>query len=220
MASSGTNGGVTMARRCANPASPSPAPGGGRGAFTLVELLVVVAIIAVLVAMLLPAIGLLRERSRTATARTALAAVAMAIGNYVAEDARHFFPTPQGGDLLRYDEADAWSNLRQLAAVGFEVRPSQLDGDAGSASRGALLDPWGRPYRYRPDGPFRTAAGSDGTRMNGTADRPATPDPLDWNPKGIEPFAYLWSLGRPSAIPADDALPASVARWHYQRGAP
>jgi len=189
--------------------------------FTLIELLVVVSIIAVLAALLLPAIGVMRNRVKAATTRDTVMGLTIAMTSYASEDARHFFPSPATGDLLRYDEADPAANLTQLESRGYSVRRSDLDRDATSATAGALLDAWRRPIYYRLDGPFRTAAGTiDTSRMDGTPARPATPDPLDWNPKGSEPWAYIWSLGKPKADLATDALPANVKNWIYPQGSP
>jgi prepilin-type N-terminal cleavage/methylation domain-containing protein len=52
------------------------------GAFTLIELLVVISIIAVLAAMLLPAIGMVREASRSAVCQSNLRQFGIAAGTY------------------------------------------------------------------------------------------------------------------------------------------
>lgn len=187
----------------------------GESGFTLIELLVVVSIIVVLAAMILPAINLLRDRARVAATREAVTALDIAMVSYAAEDARHFYPSPATGDLLIHDETDPAANLTQLAARGYTVKLADLDRSGASPT---LVDAWRRPIRYRLDGPLLVAGVSDGSRMNGTADRPATPSPLDWNAKGSEPFAYIWSLGKPGAAPADDELAANVRNWIYVQG--
>ncbi len=186
--------------------------------FTLIELLVVISIIAVLAGMLIPAIGLLRDRSKAAATRDAVMGLSIAMISYSSEDARHFFPSPATGDLLILDDADPAANLTQLETRGYTVSRANLDKEATSPTYKALLDGWRRPIYYRLDGPFRNGVVNDATRMNGTADRPATPDPLDWNPKGAEPWAYIWSLGKPKVDLATDALPANVKSWIYPQG--
>jgi prepilin-type N-terminal cleavage/methylation domain-containing protein len=186
--------------------------------FTLIELLVVISIIAVLAAMLIPAIGLLRDRAKAAASRDAVMGLSIAMTSYVSEDARHFFPSPATGDLLIYDDADPDANLTQLESRGYTVAHASLDKDAASPTYKALLDGWRRPIYYYLDGPFRSGGANDASRMNSTVDRPATPDPLDWNPKGTEPWAYVWSLGKPKVDLATDKLPANVKSWIYPQG--
>lgn len=188
------------------------------GGFTLIELLVVISIIAVLAAMLIPAIGVLRDRTKAAATRDAVMGLSIAITSYAAEDSRHFMPTPGAGNLLRYDDADPAANLSQLELRGYIIRHADLDKDASSPTYKALLDGWRRPIYYHLDGPFRSGGTIDASRMNGTADCPATPKPDDWNPKSVEPWAYVWSLGKPKADLATDALSANVGSWIYVQG--
>lgn len=187
--------------------------------FTLVELLVVISIIAVLAALLLPAIGVLRHRAKAAATTDAVMGLSIAMTSYSAEDARRFYPSPATGDLLLYDEADPAANLTQLESRGYIVRHANLDKDSGSPTYRAMLDAWRRPIYYRLDGPFRNGGAIDATRMNGTADCPASPKPDDWNPKDVEPWAYIWSLGKPKSDLATDAQSANVGNWIYVKGA-
>ena len=56
-----------------------------RDAFTLIELLVVISIIAVLAAMLLPAIGMVRDAARSQVCQSNLRQVGMAVSTYAGE---------------------------------------------------------------------------------------------------------------------------------------
>lgn len=155
---------------------------------SLIELLIVMSIIAVLVAMLLPAIGLIRERVRKAQAGEQITELHMALQHYAAEDRRHRYP-PQTAptDLtLRLDPADtALGNLNLLRQCGFEVDLSGLQ-QTGTAPF-ALCDPWKRPYQYRVDDDLFGASG---------AQRPQSLDLCPaWNPAGVRPWGYVWSLG-------------------------
>ena len=193
-----------------------------RPGFTLIELLVVISIILVLAAMLIPAVGLLRDRSRAATTRAAIVGLSVAMGSYAAEDKRRFFPVPAASQRLLYDPDNPGATLTMMEAHGYIVRLEDVDRVPGSPTYRALLDGWRRPVRYQLDGPLLGAGGAiDASLMNGSADRPA---PLavcpDWNPRGVEPWAYVWSLGKPHGDEAADALPAAAARWIYPQLAP
>jgi prepilin-type N-terminal cleavage/methylation domain-containing protein len=194
-----------------------PAPG-----FTLIELLVVIAIILVLAAMLIPAVGLLRDRSRAATTRAAIVGLSVAMRSYADEDKRHFFPTPVASLRLDYDADTPGAILNMMEAHGYVVRLDDVDRNPGSPTYRALLDGWRRPVRYQLDGPRLTGAGAvDTSLMNGSADRPATLTLCpDWNPRNVEPWAYIWSLNKPRVDEATDALPANAAQWIYPPQAP
>lgn len=181
---------------------------------TLLELLVVMAIILALLGLLFPAASVLRNSAHSANARHLVLTLGIAMRAYADEDQRHFFPTPRSDQLLTYDPADPGAILSMLEQKGFPVPTRQI------ATPGhELLDDWGRPLHYVLDGPYLSGGVVTTAAMNGVADRPAAD--TAWNPKSVEPWAYLWSLGRPtSAGDAADALPANAAAWIYERGAP
>jgi len=154
----------------------------------LIEILVVIAIIAVLVAMLMPAIGIIRERVRKAQAGEQVSEIHMALQHYAAEDSRHRYP-PQtaAADLtLRLDPADANpGNLNLLRKFGFEIDLSGLI--RTDPAPYALGDPWKRPYQYQVDSDLLGVSG---------AQRPQPPAICPaWNAAGTRPWGYVWSQG-------------------------
>lgn len=177
---------------------------GTRG-MTLIEILVSISIIAVLAAMLVPAIGLVRSRVRVAQAGERLAEIHMALQHYAAEERRHRYP-PQSSatDLsLRLDPGDAApGNLNLLRQGGYEIDTSGLASE-GSAPF-ALLDPWKRPYQYRPDNDLLATSG------------PQRPMPLNvcpgWNTAGTRPWGYVWSTAKDGT--------ADGTGWLYVKDAP
>ncbi|MBN8525500.1 MAG: type II secretion system protein [Planctomycetes bacterium] len=175
--------------------------------FTLVELLTVIGILLVLVAIALPAVNSVRNAARTSTTTNLVQGLQVAVESYVIEDRRHL-PPPMEADLsLRAArDGEAPRTLDLLRSRGMEWRLEMLGPE--EANGRPLVDGWKRMIRYQPD-----------TDMDRSPDRPAPRD--DWNAKGREPFAYLWSLGKPSgAGDAADADPSQAERWIYTRSSP
>jgi len=95
----------------------SPAPqSDGRAGFTLIELLVVVAIIALLIGILLPSLGLARERAKTVQCLSNLKQMANAAFNYAAAyDNRfpiaYYAPTFQTINGVTVTQTVAWDTI-------------------------------------------------------------------------------------------------------------
>jgi prepilin-type N-terminal cleavage/methylation domain-containing protein len=222
----------------------TPARPRGRAGFSLIEVLVVVAVLALLTGMLTPVMGMVRNQARSAQAGKMITEVAVALEDYRANDLRHLYPTPDAarqdavsqGYYLARDPADPASLFVQIEAQygvggmtapgGYRTPVQALDGNAASPTYRCLLDPWGRPYLYWPDGAWLNPDGStNATLMNQAADRPpgvtaafaAQGRTMDWNPGGGEPFAYIWSYGKLTG-PAD-AQPGNSPNWIRNRTA-
>jgi len=109
----------------------------GRGAFTLVELLVVLAILGILGGLVMAGAQAARRRAAVTKAKTTIAALETAITMYQ-------------GDMGVYP---ATGNAALVGAL--EEDPGDLDWGGpylelkeDEVSGGVLLDPWGNPYVY------------------------------------------------------------------------
>lgn len=170
---------------------------------TLQEILIVISIIAVLAAMLIPAIGVVRNRALIASTRATVSAISLALDQYRNEDMRRKLP-PADGPTLQYesDESKPPTTLNLIEEAGYRTAVGQLAPLSGT--RRVHIDAWRRGLRYQVD-----------ELVSGGAVKPAPLD--DWNPGGQQPFAYVWSLGRPRGSETDDALPAQAAgNWIYR----
>lgn len=184
--------------------------------FTLTELIVTIVMIAVLVSLLLPAIGLVRNSVRRAQTQTLLDGLCAAVEIYALEELRHRYPpvatVAEGDQSLRTstNTGGAPRTLDLLRERGSGWRNDDLDSSSGaSGAKDRLVDAWRRPMRYALD---------DNMDKKIDVDRPA-PLAVDWNPKGREPYAYIWSVGKPSGDDVTDANPANYSRWLYRGGA-
>lgn len=177
--------------------------GMGCAGMSMIELLSVVAIIAVLTAIVLPAVGVVRNRSRAASTRAAVSALSLALEQYRLEDMRRQLP-PADGPTLQYETDDGKppTTLNLIESAGYQTPVAALLPATGT--RRAHADGWRRALRYQVD-----------AASKGGAVKPAPLD--DWNATGVQPFAYVWSLGQPAGSEADDAAVAHAAgHWIYR----
>lgn len=183
-------------------------------AFTLIEILIVVTIVAILVGLLVVGVLAVRERARVTQAKALIPMLDQALGIYRTEDLMRRFPAQPASGWIEFAATGASPLIGdRLDGVGLgEISSRQAV--SGSANR-VLVDPWGVPVEYRLD-----------ANMNGTADRPQDEDGVavqvpgdvsDWNPRGLEPFAYVWSWGRPRA---DGRKHGRAGDWIYVRQDP
>lgn len=108
----------------------------GRGAFTLVELLVVIGIIALLISILLPALSRARESAASVQCQSNLRQIGMAVSSYINDNKGYFPPLVTFG---------SWSDPSQ-----YWVPPYWPDYLTTYLPRGAThhLDLEGRPNTY------------------------------------------------------------------------
>jgi general secretion pathway protein G len=115
---------------------PCPMKSGGARGFTLVEILVVVIVLGLLAGLVAPQIIGRVSEARTATARTQIEMMSVALDSYRLDNGR--YPTTQQGlEALRTKPS---------------VEPIPLGWRGPYLRREVPVDPWGRPYEYRSPG--------------------------------------------------------------------
>jgi len=174
--------------------------------FTLVELLVVIAFIGVLAGLLLPAMGMVRERARRTQAISTVTNIHQALQTYAAEERRHRFPPHATSLALEWappGELSAPGVLNLLEHHGFNFERSALNRTTPPPY--LLHDPWRRPYRYQADNDLLGVTGAQRPLGSDGVQPPLT----DWNAAGVRPWGYVWSTG--------NAGTADGVGWIYQR---
>ncbi|MFC2149275.1 type II secretion system protein GspG [Candidatus Auribacterota bacterium] len=119
--------------------------------FTLLELLTVIAIIIILAGILIPAVGKVRQKAKSARAQADIESLCIAVKMYEA-------------DFGAYPPDVAGSNDFK-AYIGVELENTSI-GDAGpyiefrekDLSSGTFNDPWGKPYIYVEPGTHNEAS--------------------------------------------------------------
>jgi general secretion pathway protein G len=123
-----------------------------RAGFTLIELLIVIAIVGILAGLVLVAIVGANEKARIAVVKTTIDNLRTALASYY--DDVLYYPPGEAAD----DEGN-----RNMVAALFDVNEVQggrggpgspyydfKEGDLRDSGDGkVLIDPWGKPYRYR-----------------------------------------------------------------------
>ena len=186
--------------------------------FTLIELMVTITIITILAGMLLAGASVVSQSASKARTRGLVDRVLQAVQLYQSEDHRRRFPPAIADRTLRYNPTGTYAAgttyvVNLLATQGFAVHGEELDNDAGPAA--FLADAWGQPLLYQSD-----------EAADGVAHRPldahgvevqVPTDATDLNPRGTQPYAYVWSYGRPKA---GSDLHTNASNWLYHREAP
>ncbi len=111
----------------------------GRGAFTLIEMMVVTGMLGVLMAVSVSGVGQARRQARITKANTEMRELINAWLSY--EAAHDDWPVEISGDEIIADQ----SALKELLGEN-EEKAVYLN---AQLSGGMFLDPWGHPYRLR-----------------------------------------------------------------------
>ncbi len=133
--------------------------------FTLIELLVVIAIIIILAALLLPALGRVRDRAKLTKARQEVAQIDTALRGYLQEYRRPF------GNIAGYGNWPGNQNTVESTINGIQMESQVVEMLSGVNVNGAnplrlpfvslppnaldaggrFIDPWGNPYKFMFD---------------------------------------------------------------------
>ncbi len=124
-----------------------------RAGMTLIELMVVIVVIAILFAILMPAIGRLRQRAHRADAQATTAVLKDAIMQYHFEygqwpiDYSSLQPTmtftDNNHEVIEYLMFNHSQNTKRIPFI--QIDDYTLDG------QGNIINPWGNPYRIVVD---------------------------------------------------------------------
>ena len=120
----------TIKLTCSRNVEPSPTARRGRGAFTLIELLIVIAVIAILLSIMLPSLHLAKVRARTAICKSNLRQLHVANSNYVSESQGYYVAAAPDmfdgfGGRLR------WHGVRESETVDPDPAKNMFDPELG-----------------------------------------------------------------------------------------
>lgn len=117
--------------------------------FTLLELLTVIAIIIILAGILIPAIGIVRQKAKAARAQADIESLSVALKMYEADFGA--FPEAVNPNQFKKD-------LGEKLTVGTATYGPYMEFKSKDTSGYTFNDPWGKPYVYTVPGSHNTAS--------------------------------------------------------------
>jgi len=120
--------------------------------FTLLELLTVIAIIIILAGILIPAVGIVRQKAKAARAQADIESLSIALKMYEADFGT--FPAGANPNVFKKD-------LGEKLTVGSATYGPYMEFKAKDTNGNTFNDPWGTPYVYNPTNPSHNTASFD-----------------------------------------------------------
>jgi len=197
-------------------------PGGARGAFTLVELLIVIAIIALLLAILLPALGGARNAAKRASTESLIREVLNAVQQFQVDTNRlpgHFSPAELGRRTNRDDRGFTTMEnaLIELAGGTEEDVDDMPDGQNSLIEVGPFPSGDNNNIIVDTNEVYEATAGYlslGGDALYPIAGQMTVEDETDWNPDSPEFGRY--QIGMPDIV---DAFGQPLMMWIRDPGA-
>ncbi len=128
-----------------------------KNGFTLLELITVIGIIVILAGILLPAIGIVKQRAKSARAQADIESLCVALKMYESDFGT--YPSTVA-DSNRFKAALGVPLPDPSGAVGVTVGP-YMEYKSRDLSSNTFNDPWGNAYRYNPTTPSHNTGSFD-----------------------------------------------------------
>lgn len=124
-------------------------------AFTLIELLAVITIIAILAGLVVGGMGYVNEKQAREKARVQIALISKALEEYKLDNGT--YPQTENTTAntnilfkkLYWDGASDGTGAKKIYLSQFDPENNKQGWTSGTGETVTIIDPWGKPYRYR-----------------------------------------------------------------------